>query len=127
MNRDNTTTDLASLIVGELIERGLVPNCEDTDDPRELEVQDAIKHILDMEMPPISIDLYGAYKKDFLLVPTLVSAMHWGIDKSFAERDENLEKQLKEEKESGRINLVAPQLQHRLVGDAKALLDDLYS
>lgn len=120
MNRDTTTTALASAIVGELIEQGLVPNCED-------KVRDAIKYILDMEMPPISIALYGAYKQDFLLVPTLVSAMHWGIDKSFAERDENLEKQLKEEKESGRINLVAPQLQHRLVGDAKALLDDLYS
>lgn len=124
MNRDNTTTDLASAIVGELIERGLVPNCEDTDNPRELEVQDAIKDAIPLH--PLSLMIYEAGLQHPVLPSIFDKALSIGLQVLMENRDENLEKQLKEEKESGRINLVAPQLQHRLVGDAKALLDDLY-
>lgn len=45
MIKDNR--DLAILILDRLVEEGLVPDCTDTDDETEWEVQDIIEEVLD--------------------------------------------------------------------------------
>jgi hypothetical protein len=45
MGRDNH--DLAILILEKLVEEGFVPDCTDTDDETEWEVQDIIEEVLD--------------------------------------------------------------------------------
>jgi hypothetical protein len=124
MNIDNTTTDLASAIVGELIERGLVPNCTDTDNPRELEFQDAIKDAINIH--PLSLMIWEASRGNPVLPSVFDQALRIGLKVLMDGRDEALERMLKSQKETGRIHIVQPELQHRLVGEAKEMFDDLY-
>lgn len=126
MNRDKTLSDLAAAIVEELMDRDLLAKHPDGASLYGKPIE-AVRHVLDMEMPNTSLVLYEAYRKDTLLMPLLISAMHYGIDKSFAERDAVLEKQLRDQERTRHMYLVAPELTHRLIGDAKALLDDVYS
>jgi hypothetical protein len=125
MNIDNTTTDLASAIVGELIERGLVPNCTDTDDQTEFEFQDAIKDAINLH--PLSLMIWEASRGNPVLPSVFDQALRIGLKVLMDGRDEALERMLKSEKETGRIHIVQPELQHRLVGEAKEMFDDLYS
>ena len=124
MNIDNTTTDLASAIVGELIEQGLVPNCTDTDNPRELEFQDAIKDAINLH--PLSLMIWEASRSHPVLPSVFDQALRIGLQVLMEGRDDALERMLKSEKETGRIHIVQPELQHRLVGEAKEMFDDLY-
>jgi hypothetical protein len=121
MNRDNTTTDLASLIVGELIERGLVPNCQDTDDPRELEVQDAISDAIKSTLHPLSLMLWEAAREHPVLPGVFDQALRIGLDNMAEEKDEWLEEN------KDKLLFVEPHLWHRLMGRAKDMFDDLYS
>jgi len=49
MKKDNK--DLAILILDELVERGLIEDCQDTDDTTEFDFQDAIEDILNRYQP----------------------------------------------------------------------------
>lgn len=65
----NTITDIASRIVGHLVEVGIVPDCTDTDDMTELEVQDAIDDILTQEATKLLLNLVRTINTGELLVP----------------------------------------------------------
>ncbi len=50
LNTKDDITDLAIRITNKLIEKGLVPDCTDTDDETEFEFQDAIKEQIKIEL-----------------------------------------------------------------------------
>lgn len=47
--RDNR--DLSILILDKLVEMGIVPDCTDTDDETEFDVQDSIEEVLNIYQP----------------------------------------------------------------------------
>ena len=120
MNIDNTTTDLASRIVGELIERGLVPNCQDTDNPRELEFQDAISDAIKSTLHPLSLMLWEAATEHPILPGVFDQALRDGLQQMAEEKDAWLEEN------KDKLLLVEPNLWHRLMGRAKDMFDGLY-
>ena len=55
-NHNDTIRDIAITITNKLIELGYVPDCTDTDDESEFEVQDTIVEVLELNIPPGTFD-----------------------------------------------------------------------
>ena len=76
---------------------------------------------------PLSKMIERAAKEHPVLPSVFDQALAIGLKVLMDERDEALERMLKSQKETGRMHVVQPELQHRLVGEAKEMFDDLYS
>ena len=76
---------------------------------------------------PLSKMIERAAKEHPALPSVFDQALSIGLKVLMDERDEALERMLKSQKETGRMHIVQPELQHRLVGEAKEMFDDLYS
>jgi hypothetical protein len=68
-----------------------------------------------------------ASKRHPILPSVFDKALSIGLRELMEHRDKTLELQLKSQEDTGRVFFVQPELQHRLVGEAKAMFDDLYS
>ena len=76
---------------------------------------------------PLSKLMDEAAKGHPVLPSVFDQALAIGLKVLMDERDDTLERMLKSQKETGRMHIVQPELQHRLVGEAKEMFDDLYS
>ena len=76
---------------------------------------------------PLSKLIDEAAKSHPVLPSVFDQALAIGLKVLMDERDEALERMLKSQRETGRMHIVQPELQHRLVGEAKEMFDDLYS
>ena len=75
---------------------------------------------------PLSKLMDEAAKSHPVLPSVFDQALSIGLKVLMENRDEALERMLKSQEETGRIHIVQPELQHRLVGEAKAMFDELY-
>jgi len=76
---------------------------------------------------PLSQLMDDASKRHPVLASVFDQALSVGLKVLMDNRDEALESMLKSQQETGQMHFVQPELQHRLVGEAKAMFDDLYS
>ncbi len=76
---------------------------------------------------PLSKLMDEAAKGHPVLPSVFDKALSIGLQVLMENRDDTLERMLKSQEETGRMHFIQPELQHRLVGEAKDMFDDLYS